>query len=141
MIKVTRGIEVDEKEIDLQFVRSSGPGGQKVNKTVSAVQLRFDVRRSPSLPHDVRRRLVDAAGGQITKDGILIIEAHRFRSQERNRQDAINRLVDLIREAARPPKIRRKTRPTRASQKRRLEEKRHRSKIKRLRRPVRRYDG
>lgn len=141
MIRITQDIEVDEKEIDLQFVRSSGPGGQKVNKTASAVQLRFDVRHSPSLPDDVRQRLVDAAGGQITRDGVLIIEAHRFRSQERNRKDAINRLARLIRKAAQRPKVRRKTRPTRASQRRRLEEKRRRSETKRLRRPVRRYDG
>ena len=136
MIHITPAISIDEREIELDFVRSSGPGGQKVNKVATAVQLRFDVRHSPSLPDDVRQRLTRLAGKRLTDDGVLIIEARRFRTQEQNRQDAINRLVELIRRAARKPRSRRKTQPTAASKQRRLESKRRRSDTKRWRRPV-----
>lgn len=133
MIRVTPGIELDEKEISFSFIRASGPGGQNVNKVSTAVQLRFDVRHSPSLPYPVRQRLERIAGHRVSGDGVLIITAQRFRSQERNRRDALVRLVALIAEAARPPKLRRATRPTRASRERRLEAKRRRGQIKRAR--------
>jgi ribosome-associated protein len=138
MIKVTRNITIDESEIEERFIRASGPGGQHVNRAATAVQLRFDVAHSPSLPDDVRERLIRLASSRMTEDGVLIIEAKRFRSQGRNRQDALNRLVKLIRRAARKPETRRKTRPTRASKERRLEDKRRRSEIKRLRQSPRR---
>jgi len=127
---------VDASELDWDFVRASGPGGQNVNKVATAVQLRFDVGRSPSLPGDVRERLVRLAGKRVTGDGILIIDARRYRSQEQNRQDAIDRLVELIRKASIKPKTRRRTRPTLASRKKRLEEKRRRSVLKRTRKSV-----
>jgi ribosome-associated protein len=138
MIKVTKNIVIPQDEVEVEFVRGSGPGGQHVNKAATAVQLRFDVANSPSLPDDVRQRLVELAGNQVTKEGVLIIDARRYRSQRRNRQDAVNRLVKLIRRAARKPKARRKTKPTRASIERRLRNKRRRSEIKRLRKPPRR---
>ncbi|MBW2575250.1 MAG: aminoacyl-tRNA hydrolase [Deltaproteobacteria bacterium] len=136
MIAITPTIAISENEIKLDFIRSSGPGGQNVNKVATAVQLRFDVRNSPSLSHDVRTRLVRLAGRKITEHGILIIQARRFRKQERNRQDAIDRLINLIRKASEKPKARIKTKPTRAAKKRMLAAKQHRSKIKRMRRLV-----
>jgi ribosome-associated protein len=136
MIHVTDSILVDEKEIQEDFILASGPGGQNVNKVATAVQLRFDVRNSPSLSHDVRERLIRLGGKRITGEGILIIKAARFRTQERNRQDALDRLVRLIQKAAETPKTRRKTKPTLLSRKRRVEEKHRRSDIKRTRRPV-----
>jgi len=136
MIQITRNIAIDESEIQEEFIRSSGPGGQNVNKVATAVQLRFDVVNSPSLPDDVRQRLISLAHGRITEDGVLIINAQRFRTQRRNRQDAMERLVELVRKAAQKPKIRRKTKPTLASKIRRLETKQHRSETKRLRQHV-----
>jgi ribosome-associated protein len=136
MICITPDISIREAEIKLDFIRSSGPGGQNVNKVATAVQLRFDVFCSPSLPEDVRRRLVRIAGKRVSKAGVLLIDARRFRTQERNRQDAVERLVQWIRRAAEKPKKRIKTRPTFSSRERRLEGKRQRSDTKRLRRPV-----
>ena len=136
MIQITHTITIDESEIQEYFVRASGPGGQNVNKVATTVQLRFDVANSPSLPEEVRKRLISLAGNRITEDGILIIEAHRFRTQGRNREDATDRLVELIRNAVRRPKIRRKTRPTLASKVRRLESKRRSAESKRIRGPV-----
>ena len=134
MLRVTGHIEIDEREIDEQFVRASGPGGQNVNKLSTAVQLRFDVRYSPSLPGDVRARLERLAGSRLTRDGVLVIIAQRHRTQLRNRQDALDRLLDLIRRAAVAPIRRRPTRPTKASRERRIEGKKRRGGIKHLRR-------
>src|SRR5262245_27294101 len=128
------GIEIDEGELEERFIRASGPGGQNVNKLSTAVQLRFDVRRSPSLPDGVRARLERLAGRRLTNDGVLVITAHRHRTQERNREDARERLIELIREAAIPPTPRRATRPTRASREPRIQTKKRRSTIKSLRR-------
>jgi len=136
MIRVTPSISIDEREIRLVFTRSSGPGGQNVNKVSTAVQLRFDVMNSPSLPDPVRERLIRLAGKRMSARGILTIDARRFRTQERNRQDARERLVALVRRAAERPRPRVKTRPTVASKRRRLESKLRRSETKRKRRPV-----
>jgi ribosome-associated protein len=136
MIQVTESIFLDESEIRQDFVRSSGPGGQNVNKVSTSVQLRFDVRNSPSLPAEVRDRLIRQAGRRITVDGVLIIEGRRFRTQEANRKDTVDRLIALIRKAAVRPKTRRRTRPTLQSKRRRLESKRRRSEIKMHRKPV-----
>jgi len=133
MIHVIRTITIDESEIQEYFVRASGPGGQNVNKVATTVQLRFDVANSRSLPEEVRTRLISLAGNRITEDGILIIDARRFRTQGRNREDATGRLVELIRNAAQRPIIRRKTRPTLASKIRRLESKHRIADSKRVR--------
>ena len=136
MIQITPTITVDENEIHEDFVCASGPGGQNVNKVATCVQLRFDVANSRSLPEEVRERLMALVGNRITENGILIIDARRFRTQGRNREDATDRLVKLIRKAAQRPPIRRKTRPTLASQRRRLESKRRGAENKRIRGPI-----
>jgi ribosome-associated protein len=133
MIRVNDQISIDEREIEEAFVRASGPGGQNVNKLSTAVQLRFDVRGSPSLPAEVRQRLERLAGARLTRDGVLVIIAQRHRTQARNRDDALDRLVDLIRRAAIAPRPRRATKPSRASRERRVEAKKRRASLKRLR--------
>ncbi|MBP2297817.1 alternative ribosome rescue aminoacyl-tRNA hydrolase ArfB [Azospirillum picis] len=134
MIRVTPRISLDESELQEDFVRASGPGGQHVNKTESAVQLRFNVAASPNIPPDVKVRLAKLAGSRMTSDGVLIIQGDSYRSQLRNREDVRERLIDLIRDASVPPKIRRKTKPTYGSQQRRLEGKAKRSEVKQGRR-------
>ncbi|RAI34112.1 alternative ribosome rescue aminoacyl-tRNA hydrolase ArfB [Rhodoplanes roseus] len=134
MIRVTDDIALEETELEEQFIRAGGPGGQNVNKVATAVQLRFDVRGSRSLPNDVAIRLMRIAGSRLTNDGVLVITAQRFRTQERNREDARERLVEMIREAAVRPTPRIKTRPTRASKERRVDAKKRRSTVKSMRR-------
>src|SRR5436853_3661214 len=133
MIPISEGLDFDEREIDESFIRASGPGGQNVNKVASAVQLRFDIRQSRSLPEAVRVRLTQLGGQRVSQEGVLIITAQRYRSQERNRADALDRLVTLIRRAATPPRPRRRTRPSAAARERRLAAKARRSRLKQQR--------
>ena len=132
MIEITPSIQLDERELNFEYIRASGPGGQNVNKVATAVQLRFDIRTS-SLPEDVRMRLARLAGRRVTTEGVLVIEAKQFRTQEKNREDAILRLMELLRKAAVKPKKRTKTKPTAASRDKRLQSKKVRSRVKRSR--------
>ena len=132
-IQITPTLAIDASEIHIAYVHSSGPGGQNVNKVATAAQLRFDVDHSPSLPQDVRQRLVEIAGKRVSKEGWLVIDARHYRTQERNRQDALERFADLVRQAAEKPKQRRKTKPSAEAKQRRREEKKKRSQVKRLR--------
>jgi ribosome-associated protein len=133
MIRIDDRISIDERELEERFIRASGPGGQNVNKLATAVQLRFDVRHSPSLPAEVRTRLERLAGRRLTRDGVLVINAQRHRTQERNRQDALERLIALIQRAAVAPVPRRRTKPTAGARERRLQSKKRRGSIKDLR--------
>jgi ribosome-associated protein len=133
MIPIDDTLALDENEISESFIRASGPGGQNVNKVASAVQLRFDVRRSRSLPEPVRTRLERLGGHRVSQDGVLVITARRFRSQERNREDALARLVALVRRAAAPPRPRRATRPSAAAREQRLAAKARRARLKQQR--------
>jgi ribosome-associated protein len=133
MIEITPAIQIDEQEIEYNFIRSTGPGGQNVNKVSSAVQLRFNVGESPSIPGEVKQRLSRLAGRRMSAGGIMTIVARHYRTQEQNRQAALARLVHLIQQAAQPPRPRHKTHPSRAAIQRRLEVKRKRGEIKRMR--------
>ena len=132
MIEITPTLQIDERELQIDFVRASGPGGQNVNKVATAAQLRFDVNAS-SLPEEVKARLIQLAGNRVTVEGVLLIEARRFRTQEQNREDALQRFIELVRKALIPPKPRKPTKPTAASKANRLKAKKVRGNIKRLR--------
>lgn len=132
MLEITPSIQIDERELQIDFIRSSGPGGQNVNKVATAAQLRFDVRAS-SLPDDVKARLIHLAGKRITSDDVLLIEAKRFRTQDQNREDAIQRFVELVQQSLVKPKARKKTKPTAASKEERLKEKKRKGEIKKMR--------
>lgn len=133
MLEISKSLSIDERELEERFIRASGPGGQNVNKVSTAVELRFDVRHSPSLPEAVRQRLMRLAGRRLTDEGVLVIRAERFRTQERNREDARARLVDLVRAALPQPKTRIATKPSRAAKARRVDAKVRRGSVKKLR--------
>jgi ribosome-associated protein len=132
MLEITPSLQIDERELQIDFIRSSGPGGQNVNKVATAVQLRFDVRAS-AVPEEVKERLIHLAGKRITSEGVLLIEAKRFRTQEQNRADAIQRFVELVRKSLVKPKPRKKTKPSVASKEERIKEKKRKGEIKKLR--------
>jgi ribosome-associated protein len=132
MIEITPSLQIDERELQIDFIRASGPGGQNVNKVATAVQLRFDVQAA-SLPEEVKARLMHLAGNRMTGEGVLMIEAKRFRTQEQNREDAIQRFVELVRKSLAKPKARKKTRPSAAAKEERLKEKKRKGEIKKLR--------
>jgi ribosome-associated protein len=133
MLEITSTFSIDERELQFDYIRASGPGGQNVNKVATAVQLRFDITNSPSLASDIKGRLIRLAGNRVNADGVLLIEAKRFRTQEQNREDATERLIELLRKASIKPKKRLKTKPTRASKEERLKEKKQRGAIKKTR--------
>lgn len=137
MLEITPTLSIDERELQIDFIRASGPGGQNVNKVSTAVQLRFDVRGSSSLPEEVKARLIHLGGSRVTADGVLVLEAKHYRTQEGNRADAILRFTELVRKAAQKPKKRRATRPTLASKEERLKAKKIRSEVKKTRRESR----
>lgn len=140
MIRITPSISIDDNDIQWAFIRASGPGGQHVNKAATAVQLRLNVDQNPNLPPDIRHRLKRIAGNRMAADGTLIIDARRFRSQSRNREDALTRVAELIRKAAKPPVPRKKTRLSRTARLRRMEAKRRRSRLKQQRRSVTKFN-
>ena len=139
MIRVTKTISLDEREVTIKHILASGPGGQNVNKVATAAQLRFDIRNSVSLPDDVKERLIKLAGRRATSAGMLIITARRYRTRERNRQDAIDRLVTLVRRASEKPKPRKKTKPSSAQKQKRIDEKRRQAGKKQLRQSIREW--
>ena len=133
MLQITPSLQIDERELQLEYIRASGPGGQNVNKVATAVQLRFDIVNSPALASDIKGRLIRLAGKRVNADGVLLIEARRFRTQEATREDAIQRLVEMIRKVLVPPKPRKKTKPTVASREKRLQEKKRKGEVKKIR--------
>ena len=136
MLQITSSISIPDSELTFTFVRSSGPGGQNVNKVATAAQLRFDVRNSPSLPVDIKERLIKLAGTRMTQDGMLVIEAKRHRTQEQNRADALLRLTGLLEKAARRPRVRHATRPSQAARVKRIESKKKRGAVKKQRQSI-----
>ena len=141
MIEITPSFHIDEREPQFDFIRSAGPGGQNVNKVATAVQLRFDIFNSPSLASDIKGRLIQLAGKRVNSDGILILQAKRFRTQEQNREDAIAKFYELIKKASQKPKVRHKTKPTKASKEKRLQGKKKRGEVKKMRGRVKLGNG